>query len=89
MSTFVVCAQSLPTVTNFLPATGLCAPGMNGTNTALPFEEARERHRVPLVTDCPTVLGFVENLPFRDNALDFVIAPHVLEHSRCARARSS
>jgi uncharacterized protein YbaR (Trm112 family) len=27
------------------------------------------------------VLGFVENLPFRDKAFDFVIASHVLEHS--------
>jgi uncharacterized protein YbaR (Trm112 family)/bifunctional DNA-binding transcriptional regulator/antitoxin component of YhaV-PrlF toxin-antitoxin module len=26
-------------------------------------------------------LGFVENLPFRDKAFDFVIASHVLEHS--------
>jgi uncharacterized protein YbaR (Trm112 family) len=34
-----------------------------------------------LVFDRPTVLGFVENLPFRDGAFDFVIASHVLEHS--------
>jgi SAM-dependent methyltransferase len=27
------------------------------------------------------VLGFVENLPFKDQAFDFVIAAHVLEHS--------
>jgi len=41
----------------------------------------RERHWTPLVADRPTVLGFVENLPFRDGAFDFVIASHVLEHS--------
>lgn len=44
-------------------------------------EDTGERHWVPLVTDRPTVLGFVENLPFRDKAFDFVIASHVLEHS--------
>lgn len=46
------------------------------------YENTRERHWVPLVSDRPTVLGFVENLPFKDNAFDFVIASHVLEHSR-------
>lgn len=45
------------------------------------YENTGERHWVPLVTDRPTVLGFVENLPFRDKAFDFVIASHVLEHS--------
>ncbi len=45
------------------------------------YEATRERHWVPLVADRPTVLGFVENLPFRDGAFDFVIASHVLEHS--------
>ncbi len=45
------------------------------------YNETRERHWVPLVADRPTVLGFVENLPFRDGAFDFVIASHVLEHS--------
>lgn len=45
------------------------------------YEVTRERHWVPLATDRPTVLGFVENLPFRDQAFDFVIAAHVLEHS--------
>lgn len=45
------------------------------------YEVTRERHWVPLVADRPTVLGFVENLPFRDQAFDFVIASHVLEHS--------
>lgn len=45
------------------------------------YESTRERHWVPLATDRPTVLGFVENLPFRDQAFDFVIAAHVLEHS--------
>lgn len=45
------------------------------------YEVTRERHWVPLVADRPTVLGFVENLPFRDGVFDFVIASHVLEHS--------
>lgn len=45
------------------------------------YETTRERHWVPLVSDRPTVLGFVEDLPFRDKAFDFVIASHVLEHS--------
>lgn len=45
------------------------------------YEETRERHWAPLVSDRPTVLGFVENLPFKDKVFDFVIAAHVLEHS--------
>lgn len=45
------------------------------------YEVTRERHWAPLTTDRPTVLGFVENLPFKDMAFDFVIAAHVLEHS--------
>ncbi len=45
------------------------------------YEATRERHWEPLTSDRPTVLGFVENLPFRDRAFDFVIAAHVLEHS--------
>lgn len=45
------------------------------------YEETRERHWAPLVSDRPTVLGFVENLPFKDKSFDFVIASHVLEHS--------
>lgn len=45
------------------------------------YEATRERHWVPLVADRPTVLGYVENLPFQDQAFDFVIASHVLEHS--------
>jgi SAM-dependent methyltransferase len=45
------------------------------------YESTRERHWAPLTSDRPTVLGFVENLPFKDHAFDFVIAAHVLEHS--------
>jgi SAM-dependent methyltransferase len=45
------------------------------------YEETRERNYEPLVTDRQTVLGFVEHLPFKDKAFDFVIASHVLEHS--------
>jgi len=43
--------------------------------------ETSERHWVDLVHDRPTVLAFAEDLPFKDNAFDFVIAAHVLEHS--------
>ena len=46
------------------------------------YEDTRERYWVPLVHDRPTVIGFVEHLPFRDKAFDFVTASHVLEHSR-------
>src|ERR1700733_5671490 len=45
------------------------------------YEVTRERHWAPLVHDRPTVLAFVEKLPFKDKAFDFVIASHVLEHS--------
>jgi len=45
------------------------------------YEETRERHWEPLCKDRPVVLGFVENLPFKDKAFDYVIACHVLEHS--------
>ena len=45
------------------------------------YEETRERHWDPLVHDRPTVLSFGENLPFKDNACDYVIAAHVLEHT--------
>jgi uncharacterized protein YbaR (Trm112 family) len=45
------------------------------------FAETRQRHWAPLIVDRPLVLGFVEALPFRDQAFDFVIASHVLEHS--------
>jgi len=45
------------------------------------YEDTRERHWVPLKADRPIVLGFVEKLPFRDKAFDFVIASHVFEHS--------
>lgn len=34
------------------------------------YESTRERHWVPLVTDRPTILGFVENLAFKDNTFD-------------------
>ena len=45
------------------------------------YENTRERNWAPLKADRPTILGFVEQLPFRDKAFDFVIASHVLEHS--------
>ena len=45
------------------------------------YEVTGQRHWVPLVSDRPTILGFVESLPFKDKAFDFVIASHVLEHS--------
>ena len=46
------------------------------------FYDTRERHYAKLISDRPTVLGFVENLPFKDDVFDFVIASHVLEHSK-------
>jgi len=45
------------------------------------YEVTRERHYQPLIADRPIVLGMVEDMPFRDDAFDFVIACHVLEHS--------
>lgn len=45
------------------------------------YFDTRERHYAKLISDRPTVLGFVENLPFKDDSFDFVIASHVLEHS--------
>ena len=45
------------------------------------YEETQERHFTPLVHDRPTVIAFVERLPFKDDAFDFAIASHVLEHS--------
>ena len=45
------------------------------------YEDTRERHWVPLKSDRPMILGFVENLPFKDKSFDFVIASHVFEHS--------
>ena len=45
------------------------------------YEVTGQRHWAPLVSDRPTVLGFVEALPFQDKVFDFVIASHVLEHS--------
>lgn len=45
-------------------------------------EDTRERHWERLISDRPTVLGEVERLPFKDKAFDFIIASHVLEHSK-------
>ena len=38
------------------------------------YEDTRERHWAPLVTDRPSVLGMGETLPFKDKSFDFVIA---------------
>lgn len=45
------------------------------------YEETIERVETSLVRDRPLVMGFVERLPFKDKAFDFIIASHVLEHS--------
>lgn len=45
------------------------------------YEDTEERFFAPLIYDRPTVIAHVENLPFKDNSFDFVIASHVLEHS--------
>ena len=45
------------------------------------YIDTRQRHHEALIADRPTVIGKVENLPFKDKAFDFVIASHVLEHS--------
>ena len=45
------------------------------------YEVTRERHWETLVHDRPTILSFGENLPFKDQAFDYVIASHVLEHT--------
>jgi len=45
------------------------------------YLDTGERHFAKLVCDRPTILAFTEDLPFVDNAFDFVIASHVLEHS--------
>jgi hypothetical protein len=46
------------------------------------FLDPEERHGAPLVTDRKTIIGLVEKLPFKDDSFDFVIAAHVLEHSK-------
>ena len=46
-----------------------------------PYFETQERHYEKLVTDRITIDAFAENLPFKDNSFDFLIASHVLEHS--------
>jgi uncharacterized protein YbaR (Trm112 family)/SAM-dependent methyltransferase len=44
-------------------------------------EAAVDRVERDLVRDRPLVLGLIERLPFKDQAFDFAIASHVLEHS--------
>lgn len=45
------------------------------------YFETQERFFVPLIHDRPTIIASAENLPFKNDAFDFVIASHVLEHS--------
>jgi SAM-dependent methyltransferase len=42
--------------------------------------DGAERHGRPILLDRPFVSGDAERLPFADNAFDFVICSHVLEH---------
>lgn len=44
--------------------------------------DGAERHGNVLISDRPLVVGDVECLPFADNAFDYVICAHVLEHVR-------
>lgn len=45
------------------------------------YVDTVERFYDQLVVDRPMVLARAEQLPFKDNSFDFVIASHVLEHS--------
>ena len=45
------------------------------------YEDTIERDHAPLVKDRPLVFGLMERLPFKNQAFDFVIASHVLEHT--------
>ena len=47
-----------------------------------PYFETQERHYEKLVTDRITINAFAEQLPFKDNSFDFLIASHVFEHSK-------
>ena len=44
------------------------------------YEETFERYHSKLIKDRPLVYARVEEMPFKDNVFDFVIASHVLEH---------
>lgn len=46
------------------------------------YLDTEERFFEKLVLDRPIVLALAENLPFKDDTFDFVIASHVLEHSK-------
>ena len=41
-----------------------------------------EDHFQKLVSDRPLIIAYGEELPFKDNSFDFVIASYVLEHSK-------
>ena len=54
------------------------------------YESTGERHWVPLTTDRPTVLAFVENLPFKDKSFDFVVKtpPAAVQLMEAAKLKS-
>ncbi|MEE2962168.1 MAG: class I SAM-dependent methyltransferase, partial [Myxococcota bacterium] len=45
------------------------------------FMSDQQRNGLKLITDRPSVLGFAEKLPFKDDSFDYVIASYIFEHT--------